>query len=55
VIGLVTEFSCIFAIIGVQELFGIRVPFWLGSGIASTGLWLAVRAFAQRRQARMNA
>lgn len=54
VIALVMQFVCIFPIVALQELFGIHVPTWVGSGLAGVGMWFAVRVFAQRRLARMN-
>jgi len=54
VIAFVMQLVCIFPLIALQQLFGIYVPAWVGSGIAGAAMYFAVRAFAQRRLARTN-
>ena len=54
VIAFVMQLVCIFPLIALQQLLGIYVPAWVGSGIAGAGMYLAVRAFARRRLARMS-
>jgi hypothetical protein len=51
-IAFVAQVVCIFPIIALRELAGIRVPEWIGSGLAGMLMVVTVRAMANRRLAR---
>lgn len=50
-IGFVMQIVCIMPVVAMRELFGIRVPEWIGSGLAGMLMFVVVRRMVLRKLA----